>query len=383
MMKEMRATGEANTALSGDTQFAHSEDFAKGLKDQPGDNESRHHNIARSLLRSHLNGAHIHYAAGWSSAFYTALLACDVAPGDEVILPALAPAGIAQAILLAKAKPVFVDVNADSLLIDHAAVLAAITERTRGVVLCHLYGQISQHEALYAHLGERSIALIEDGSDAFLAMGQIDLPAAHCDLLVGCLPGWRDIEGELPAFLVTRKQAVHARMSYWTAQHDIAERLFQETWPDVEEAPYVDLVGELTEQQDQYFQNEVLIHLDARSVMEKQIAIYDQFLPDLGIKTLKTSPNSVRILQSYPICLERFQKAALFDALYKEGFAIHQTYRNLTRLQFFSTQESVGIFTNAENWSLGAISLPTGSHVAGREQKRLIHTIANFLRERR
>ena len=341
--------------------------------------ETSNSETARAMLQRHFKDAHIHYGVGWSSAFYTALLSCHVAPGDEVILPALAPAGIIHAILLAKASPVLVDVRAGSYLIDHDAVMEAITERTRCVVLCHLYGQVASHQALHEQLRARSIALIEDGSDAFLSLGQSNSPASHCDLLVACLPGWRDVEGELPAFIATRNQDHHARLSYWTAQHDIAERLFQTVSPEAEEAPYVDLVGQLTDDQDQYFQNCISYSLNTRSAIEKQVANYDVALIQMGLQILTTSEECVRILQSYPICLEPFQRTSLFDSLYNEGFQICQSYRHLGQLKFFFSQESVGNFPNAASWSDGAISLPTGNHLSGREQKQMIATIERFM----
>nr|WP_319515727.1 aminotransferase class I/II-fold pyridoxal phosphate-dependent enzyme [uncultured Cohaesibacter sp.] len=341
--------------------------------DASGDNET-----ARTILQRHFKNAHVHYGTGWSSALYTALLACHVAPGDDVIIPALAPAGIVHAILLAKAHPVLVDVRADTRLIDHDAVMGAITERTRCVVLCHLYGQVASHQALHEQLKARSIALIEDGSDAFLSLGQSDSPASHCDLLVGCLPGWRDVEGELPSFILTRNQDHHARLSYWTAQHDIADRLFQSIEPEAEEAPYVDLIGQLTGDQDHYFQNCISYSLNTQSVIKKQVALYDDHLAQAGLQTLMRSEECIRILQSYPVCLEPFKRASLFESLYDAGFQICQSYRSLNKLKFFFSQESVGNFPNAASWSDGAISLPTGNHLSGREQKQMIATIERF-----
>ncbi|WP_319411374.1 DegT/DnrJ/EryC1/StrS family aminotransferase [uncultured Cohaesibacter sp.] len=334
------------------------------------------HENSRAMLHAHFQGAHVHYCTGWSSALYTALLACDVAPGDEVIIPALAPAGIVHAVLLAKARPILVDVNADDLLIDQGAVLAAITERTRCVVLCHLYGQVSQHEALYAHLAADAIALIEDGSDAFLSLGSCDLPASHCDMLVGCLPDWRDVEGELPAFIITRNQAHHARMSYWTAQHDIAERLLCLESPEAEEAPYVDLVGALSDDQDWHFQNNISYSLNTRAAISKQVSFYDEALASLGLRQLPKPEKCERLLQRYPVCVEPFKRDSLFDDLFQQGFKICRTYRNLAQLKFFFSEKSAANFPNAASWSAGAISLPTGHYLSLREQKRLTATLA-------
>ncbi|WP_119307085.1 DegT/DnrJ/EryC1/StrS family aminotransferase [Cohaesibacter haloalkalitolerans] len=334
---------------------------------------------ARSRLKSHFKNAHVHFCAGWSSALYTALLSCNIEPGDEVIIPALAPAGVAHAVLLAKARPVLVDVAPDTLLLAPEAVLAAITERTRCVVLCHLYGQVAPQAALHEDLSRRSIALVEDGSDAFLALGVCEQPAAHCDLLVGCLPGMREVEGELPAFIVTRNASHHARMSYWTAQHDVAERLFQFDAPDMEEAPYVDLVSSLDETQDAHFQTCISYSLNTRELIGKQAAIYDESFAGLGLKTLPLDEIDVRISQSFPIAVDPALRDALFELLYHEGFKVHVTYRNLGQLKFFQRSESGDIFPNAARWSAGAISLPTGNRLCRKEQMQLCATVKNFL----
>nr|WP_319483676.1 aminotransferase class I/II-fold pyridoxal phosphate-dependent enzyme [uncultured Cohaesibacter sp.] len=334
---------------------------------------------ARSLLKNHFKNAHVHFCAGWSSALYTALLASNVEPGDEVIIPALAPAGVAHAVLLAKAKPVLVDVAPDTQLLAPEAVLAAITERTRCVVLCNLYGQVVPQAALHEDLTRRSIALVEDGSDAFLAFGVYDQPAAHSDLLVGCLPGMREVEGELPAFIVTRNASHHARMSYWTAQHDVAERLFQFDAPAMEEAPYVDLVSSLDETQDTHFQTCISYSLNTRELIGKQTAIYDESFAGLGLKTLPLGEIGVRIPQSYPIAVDPALRNELFELLCHEGFKVHVTYRNLDQLKFFQRSESGDIFPNAASWSAGAISLPTGTRLCYKEQIQLCATVKNFL----
>nr|WP_319390425.1 DegT/DnrJ/EryC1/StrS family aminotransferase [uncultured Cohaesibacter sp.] len=334
---------------------------------------------ARSLLQAHCKNAHVHFCAGWSSALYAALLACNVEPGDDVIIPALAPAGIAHAVLLAKARPVLVDVAPDTQLLAPEEVLAAITDRTRCVVLCHLYGQVAHYGTLHEDLAQRSIALVEDGSDAFLALGENEQPAAHCDMLVSCLPGLREVEGELPAFIVTRNASHHARLSYWTAQHDVAERLFQFDVPAMEEAPYLDLVSSLDEAQDAHFQACISYSLNTRDLISKQAALYDENFAELGLQTLPLGETGVRIPQSYPIAVDPALRNELFDTLCHEGFKVYVTYRNLAQLKFFHRAESGDTFPNSARWSAGAISLPTGNRLCREEQRQLCATVKNFL----
>ncbi|WP_431041860.1 DegT/DnrJ/EryC1/StrS family aminotransferase [Streptomyces sp. P1-3] len=73
-----------------------------------------------------------------------------VRPGDEVIVPSYGTTDAAEAVLLAGARPVFVDIDADSFCIDPAAVAEAVSPRTAAVVAVHTFG----HPADMARINE-------------------------------------------------------------------------------------------------------------------------------------------------------------------------------------------------------------------------------------
>lgn len=107
----------------------------------------------------------VRHAVGVGSgtdALHLALRACGIGPGDEVITVANTFAATAEAIVMAGARPVFVDVSEDTLLMDLDAVEAALTERTRAVIPVHLYGQPVAMERLMAMVRGRDIKVIED-----------------------------------------------------------------------------------------------------------------------------------------------------------------------------------------------------------------------------
>ncbi|MGO4419317.1 DegT/DnrJ/EryC1/StrS family aminotransferase [Streptomyces sp. MCAF7] len=73
-----------------------------------------------------------------------------VRPGDEVVVPSYGTPEAAEAVLLAGARPVFVDIDANTYCIDPAAVADALTPQTAAVIVVHTFG----HPADMVRLGE-------------------------------------------------------------------------------------------------------------------------------------------------------------------------------------------------------------------------------------
>jgi perosamine synthetase len=92
--------------------------------------------------------------------------ALKLAPGDEVIVPALTFAASANASLYEGAVPVFADVEGDTLLIDPASAAMKITAKTRAIVAVDYAGQPADYDALRSLAQEAGIALVADACHA-------------------------------------------------------------------------------------------------------------------------------------------------------------------------------------------------------------------------
>ena len=101
-----------------------------------------------------------------TDAIHLALRARGVGPGDEVVTSSISAAFSALAILHAGARPVFVDVDPQTLNIDPAAAARAITPRTRALLPVHLYGHPAEMDPLLALARERGLVLVEDACQA-------------------------------------------------------------------------------------------------------------------------------------------------------------------------------------------------------------------------
>jgi len=111
--------------------------------------------------------------ASGTDALLIPLRVLALEPGDEVITPAFTFFATAGAIHNAGGTPVFVDIEADSFNLDPAAVEAAITPRTRAIVVVHLYGQMAAMERILEVAGRHGVAVIEDGAQSVGARRQI------------------------------------------------------------------------------------------------------------------------------------------------------------------------------------------------------------------
>lgn len=104
--------------------------------------------------------------SGATGALHMGLVALGIQPGDEVILGDINWIASAAPITYVGAKPVFVDVLEDTWCLDSEKVEASITPKTRAIMAVHLYGSISNMDALL-DIGKRhGIPIIEDAAES-------------------------------------------------------------------------------------------------------------------------------------------------------------------------------------------------------------------------
>lgn len=104
--------------------------------------------------------------ANGTDALHLILRALGIGPGDEVLVPANTFIATAEAVVLAGARPRFVDVDPTSLLLTAETVEAALTPSTAAIVPVHLFGHVADLPALSAVARRHGLALVEDAAQA-------------------------------------------------------------------------------------------------------------------------------------------------------------------------------------------------------------------------
>ncbi len=117
-------------------------------------------------LAEYLGVKHVISCANGTDALQIAMMALEMKPGDEVIVPVFTYIATAEVIGLLGLVPVMVDVDPETFCIDVNQVTAKITSRTKAIVPVHLFGQCANMEELMTVAVSNNLYVIEDTAQA-------------------------------------------------------------------------------------------------------------------------------------------------------------------------------------------------------------------------
>jgi len=117
-------------------------------------------------MERYLDVPHVIPCANGTDALQIALMACELQPGDEVIVPAFTYVSSAEVIALLGLKPIMVDVDRDTFNLTADIAEAALTERTRAIIPVNLFGQSCDLEPIVELAEKHGLFVIEDNAQA-------------------------------------------------------------------------------------------------------------------------------------------------------------------------------------------------------------------------
>ena len=227
-----------------------------------------------------------------TTALHLALRACGIGPGDEVITVSHTFIATAEAILLAGAQPVFVDIDPVTYTMDVSQVESKITERTRAILPVHLYGQCADMDPLLEIAGRHGLAVIEDACQAH--------GASYKDRKAGSL-------GTLAAFsfYFSKNLGAYGEGGMVTTNDpELAHKVRMMRDHGSEKRYYHDMLGwngRLDELQAAVLRVK-LPHLDQWNSQRRQVAnYYNRALSNHGIVTPQEAPGNCHVYHLYVV----------------------------------------------------------------------------------
>ncbi len=321
--------------------------------------------------------AHVKHAVACASgtdALLLPLKALGLRPGDEVIAPAFTFFATAGAIHNAGGTPVFVDIDPVTFNVDPAAIEAAITPRTRALVVVHLFGQLAPLERILPIARKHGLAVIEDGAQAIGARRRIDGSWRHMGELgtVGTL-----------SFFPSKNLGGWGDGGMMLVQDDaLAERLGRLRLHGGARQYYHDEVG-FNSRLDSLQAAVLLVklrHLEAWNAARRaRAARYaDAFAGHPAICPPRTDPDNEHIFHQYTIRAER--RDGLLAHLKAQGIGCAVYYPLPLHLQpcFAHLGYREGALPVTEAAMRSVLSLPIYPELTDRQQDEVIAAVTGF-----
>ncbi|MFH2058572.1 MAG: DegT/DnrJ/EryC1/StrS aminotransferase family protein [Pseudomonadota bacterium] len=155
------------------------------------------------------------YAVGLTSctaALHLSLLALGIGPGDEVITTPMTFIATATAIIHAGAKPVFVDVEKDTALLDSRLIKQAITNKTKAIIPVHLYGQMCDMKQIKNIADQYNLKIIEDAAHCIEAKRDGIVPGQLGDVACFSFYATKNITSGEGGAIVTNSKKIADRI---------------------------------------------------------------------------------------------------------------------------------------------------------------------------
>lgn len=166
-----------------------------------------------NLFKEHLGVNHAIATSSCTGALHMGLSAIGVGYGDEVILADINWIASAAPITYLGAKPVFVDILADTWCIDPSKIEAAITPKTKAIIAVHLYGNLCDMDALIAIGKKYGLYVIEDAAEAIGSVYKGKKAGSIGDFGVFSFHGTKTITTGEGGMFVTNNPDLHEKVS--------------------------------------------------------------------------------------------------------------------------------------------------------------------------
>ncbi|MDB4777959.1 UDP-4-amino-4,6-dideoxy-N-acetyl-beta-L-altrosamine transaminase [bacterium] len=311
-----------------------------------------------------VGSSHALAVSNGTAALHAAMDALELQSQDEVIVPAITFVATANAVVFQKAKPVFADVNPETLLICPNSIRSKITDKTRAIVAVDYAGQPCDYAALREIADEHAIAIVADACHSLGAVQNSQPVGNLADLSCFSFHPVKPITTGEGGMVTTHSEKFAKRIQRFrshgidtdfrqrtqqaTHRYDMIELGYNYRMTDFQAALGIGQLGKLGE------------FTARRNQIAEQ---YDQLLQKTaGITPLKRVPGSTHAFHLYPVRIDSptTDRDEVFAGMRKRGIGVNVHYRPVYLNSFYQQNfdNPQGICPQAEAAYQQILSLP-------------------------
>lgn len=313
--------------------------------------------------------------ASGSDALLLSLMAFDIGPGDEVIVPSFTFFATASAVTRLGATPVFVDIEPETFNLDASLIEAAITPNTKAIIPVHLFGQCADITEIIAIADTHNLKVIEDAAQSIFSEHQGQRACSQGD--IGCVSFYptKNLGGMGDGgMLVTSDEALADKLKLLRG-HGMAPRYYHQI---------IGINSRLDTLQAAAL-NVKLAHMPRwTSMRQANAARYHEMFAECGLDTVlglpKTAPGKTHIWNQYTVRVPNGQRDALKQHLADKQIGSEIYYPVPLHQQECFAYLNVDSSTLPETEQAAAevLNLPIFPELTEQEQRRVVDTVACF-----
>ena len=333
-------------------------------------------------LCEYFGAKHAKLVNSWTNGAVATLLALDIGPGDEVIVPSMTFIATANVVELVGAKPVFIDCDPDTLLMTPELVKSAISKNTKAVIPVHMYGQMCDVKAIKDILPkEQKISIIEDCAHTFEAQFNGERPGKYSDAAIFSFYATKNVScGEGGAIITNDDelferiiQAVLHGMSAGAADRFKAGQYKHWGMDHLgTKANLPDLLACFLPQQ--------IKTVDQRLRLREEIATrYENALLNSKIGFPKTKTGVLHSRHLFPIHVGSESRDKALLTLGEAGIGATVNYRSVHTMGYYENKYGFekNDFPVSLSWGNGTLSIPLFPGMTSQEQDYVIEVLVN------
>jgi UDP-4-amino-4-deoxy-L-arabinose-oxoglutarate aminotransferase len=328
-------------------------------------------------LCGYFNVSHAKLVNSWTNGAVATLLAMDIGPGDEVIVPAMTFIATANVVELVGAKPVFIDCDPDTLLITPELIKAAITEKTKAIIPVHMYGQMCDIKAIKEIIPSgQKIAIIEDCAHSFEAKFNGGRPGKYSDAAIFSFYATKNVTCGEGGAIITNDPNLFERITQ-SILHGMSAGAADRFKAGQYKHWGMDHLGTKANLPDLLacFLPDQIKTIDERLPLREKIAQrYEIALKDTKISFPKINLDIIHSRHLFPINVGVECRDYVLSMLGKLNIGATVNYRAISTMKYYSEKYS---FNGDEHpvssvWGNGTISIPLFPGITEQEQDYVI-----------